>query len=136
MNNRISWEEYALRIAEVAAQRSEDIYIQVGACVLDKDNRVVGVGYNGLAPTKNVNDEFWKDRDERRKFILHAEANALSMVKRGDAVLLACNLLPCSSCATLIAAHGIKKVIYRTPYNRDMASLEIFDFYGIECKQL
>jgi dCMP deaminase len=136
MNNRISWEEYALRIAEVAAQRSEDIYIQVGACVLDKDNRVVGVGYNGLAPTKNVNDEFWKDRDERRKFILHAEANALAMVKRGDAVLLACNLLPCSSCATLIAAHGIRKVVYRTPYNRDMASLEIFDFYGIEYKQL
>lgn len=136
MSNRITWEEYALRIAEVAAQRSEDIYVQVGACVLDKNNRVVGIGYNGLAPMKNVNEEFWKDRDQRRKFILHAEANALSMVKRGDAVLLACNLLPCSSCATLIAAHGIKKVIYRTPYSRDMASLEIFDFYGIECKQL
>jgi dCMP deaminase len=136
MSNRISWEEYALRIAEVAAQRSEDIHIQVGACVLDKDNRVVGVGYNGLAPTKNVNENFWKDRDHRRKFMLHAESNALSMVTRGDATLLACNLLPCSSCATLIAAHGIKKVVYRMPYKRDMSSLEIFEFYGIECKQL
>lgn len=136
MKNRISWEEYALKIAEVAAERSEDIYIKVGACVLDADNRVIGVGYNGLAPSKNVENKFWEDRDQRRKFILHAEANALSMVKRGDAVLLACNLLPCSSCATLIAAHGVKKVVYRMPYNRDMASLEIFDFYNIECKQL
>jgi dCMP deaminase len=136
MNNRISWEEYALRIAEVAAQRSEDVYVQVGACVLDSNNRVIGVGYNGLAPTKNVNESFWKNRDERRKFIIHAEANALSMVKRGNAKLIACNLLPCSSCATLIASHGIKKVIYRNPYKRDMTALEVFEFYGIECHQL
>lgn len=136
MNNRISWDEYALRIAEVAAQRSEDIYVQVGACVLDINNRVIGVGYNGLAPSKNVKENFWSNRDERRKFIIHAEANALSMIRRGDAELIACNLLPCSSCATLIASHGIKKVVYRMPYNRDMNALEVFDFYGIECIKL
>jgi len=85
---------------------------------------------------KYVNEDFWIDRDQRRKFIIHAEANALSMVKRGDAKSLACNLLPCSSCATLIASHGITKVVYRMPYKRDMAALEVFDFYGIECKQI
>jgi dCMP deaminase len=136
MRTRISWEEYALRIAEVAAQRSEDIHIQVGACVLDKNNRIVGVGYNGLAPNKNVNIDFWKDRDHRRKFMLHAEANALNNVKFGDAELLACTLLPCSSCASLIAANGIKRVVYRELYNRDQNALEIFDFYNIECKKI
>jgi dCMP deaminase len=136
MKTRISWEEYALRIAEVAAQRSEDIHIQVGACILDKNHRIVGVGYNGLAPQKNVNPKFWEDRDYRRKFILHAEANALNNVKYGEGELLACTLLPCSSCATLIAAKGIKKVVYRELYNRDQNALEIFDFYKIICEKI
>jgi len=134
--NRITWEEYALRIAEVAAQRSEDVWMKVGACVLDKNNMVLGVGYNGLAPNKNVESKFWEDRDHRRKFMLHAEANCLSMIKRGDGNLLACTLLPCSSCATLIAANGIKKVVYRELYNRDTSAIEIFDFYNIECLKI
>jgi dCMP deaminase len=136
MNKRPSWEEYALKIAEVTALRSEDPYMKVGACVLNKDNRIIGVGYNGLAPGVNVDESFWADRDQRRKFMIHAEANALSLVNRGEGVLLACTLLPCSSCATLIAGHGIKEVIYKETYHRDTASLEIFDFYKIKCYKL
>jgi dCMP deaminase len=132
---RLSWEEYALKIAEVTALRSEDPYMKVGACVLNKDNMVIGVGYNGLAAGKIVNDVFWHDRDERRKYMIHAEANALSLVSRGDGVLLASTLLPCGSCATLIAGHGIKKIVYRETYKRDTSSLEIFEFYGINCTQ-
>ena len=132
---RLSWEEYALKIAEVTALRSEDPYMKVGACVLNKDNMIIGVGYNGLAAGKNVTDVFWHDRDERRKYMIHAEANSLSLVNRGDGVLLACTLLPCGSCATLIAGHGIKKVVYRETYKRDTSSIEIFNFYGINCQQ-
>lgn len=135
MSNRLTWEEYALKIAEVTALRSEDPYMKVGACVLNKDNRIIGVGYNGLAPGINVDESFWADRDQRRKYMIHAEANCLSLVDRGEGVLLACTLLPCSSCATLIAGHGIKKVVYKETYHRDTASLEIFDFYGIKCSQ-
>jgi len=133
---RISWKDYALKMAEVTTLRSEDPFMKVGAVVLNKENRVVGVGYNGLASGKNVTEEFWKDRDERRKYMIHAEANALLNVKRGEGDLLACTLLPCGSCATLIAAHGIKHVIYNEVYKRDTSSLEIFKFYGIECEQL
>lgn len=133
---RISWKDYALKIAEVTTLRSEDPFMKVGAVVLNKENRVVGVGYNGLASGKNVTEEFWKDRDERRKYMIHAEANALLNVKRGEGDLLACTLLPCGSCATLIAAHGIKRVVYKEVYKRDTSSLEIFKFYGIECEQL
>ncbi|NBO98702.1 MAG: deoxycytidylate deaminase [Proteobacteria bacterium] len=132
---RLTWEEYALKIAEVTALRSEDPYMKVGSCVLNSDNRIIGVGYNGLAAGKHVTDEFWSDRDQRRKYMIHAEANALSLVDRGQGVLLACTLLPCSSCATLIAGHGISKVVYRETYKRDESALEIFDFYGIKCEQ-
>ena len=134
--NRISWEKYAMKIAETAALRSEDPYQKVGACVLDKDNRIVGVGYNGLAAGKNPPNGFWDDRDLRRKYMIHAETNALSLVDRGQAVTLACTLLPCGSCATQIAAHGIKKVLYGEVYKRDLSSLDIFHFYGIECIEI
>jgi dCMP deaminase len=133
--DRLSWEEYALKIAKAASLRSEDPYMKVGACVLNKKNRIVGVGYNGLSSGVNVTPEFWKDRDERRKYMIHAEANALAFVKQNRGVLLACTLLPCKSCATLIAGRGIKKVVYIETYKRDVSALEIFDFYKIECKQ-
>lgn len=134
--SRLNWEEYALRIAEVAALRSEDPYQQVGACALDDNNRVIGVAYNGLAQGTNVSKDFWSDRDYRRPFMIHAEANLLSLFERNRCKLLACTLLPCSSCATLIAAHGIKKVVYKEIYKRDSSSIDILNFYGIEVKQL
>jgi dCMP deaminase len=133
---RLSWEKYALSIAEVAALRSEDPYQQVGACALDHNNRVIGVAYNGLAQGVNVTEEFWADRDKRRPFMIHAEANLLSLFERNRCKLLACTLLPCSSCASLIAAHGIKKVVYKDVYKRDTSAINILNFYGIEVKQL
>lgn len=136
MSDKLSWEEYALSFAEVAAKRSEDPYMKVGACILDKNHRVVGMGYNGLVSGKNVTESFWQDRDERRKYMIHAEPNALFHVKRGDGDLLACTLLPCSSCATLIAGHGIKRVIYKELYKRDTSALEIFKFYNISCEMI
>lgn len=128
---RPSWDQYAINIAHVAASRSEDIR-KVGACALDHNNRVIGVAYNGLAAGKVVGVEFWEDRDTRRPYMIHAESNLLSLFKRGEAMLVACTLLPCSCCATNIAAHGIKRVVYSETYDRDMGALEIFRFYNIE----
>lgn len=132
---RISWEEYAIAIAETASLRSEDPYMKVGACILNESNRIVGIGYNGLASGKKAPDKFWDDRDKRRQYMIHAEANALLNVKHGEGFVLACTLLPCKSCATLIAGHGIKKVIYKEIYKRDTSAFDIFDFYNIEHKQ-
>ena len=65
--------------------------------------------------------------------MIHAEVNCLSLFKKGEAQMLAVTLLPCSSCATMIAGYGISKVIYRDVYERDTSALEILDFYNIEC---
>ncbi len=132
---RVSWEQYALNIAEAAAERSEDHFVKVGACALNVKKMVIAVGYNGLASGKNVRYDFWRNRDYRRKFMLHAEVNCLSLFKKDEAEMLASTLLPCSSCAAMIAAYGISKVVYRDLYERDTSSLEIFKFYDIECIQ-
>ncbi len=78
---RISWEEYALDIAETASSRSEDHYVKVGACALNEQRMVVAVGYNGLASGKDVRYDFLRNRDHRRKFMIHAEVNCLSLFK-------------------------------------------------------
>tara|TARA_Y100001963_G_scaffold135194_1_gene196558 strand:+ start:247 stop:840 length:594 start_codon:yes stop_codon:yes gene_type:complete len=132
---RPSWEQYALNIACAVAERSEDIYQKVGACALNDKNMVIAVGYNGLASGKDVSHAFLRNRNHRRPFMIHAEVNCLSLVKRGEVKMLACTLLPCSSCAAMIAAYGVEKVVFKEIYNRDKSGLEIFKFYGIECIQ-
>lgn len=130
--SRLSWEQYALKLAEGASLRSEDPYQQVGACALAKDGRVLALGYNGLAAGVSASEHFWQDRDERRKYMIHAEANCLSMIKSSDCELLASTLLPCSYCATMIAAYKIPRVVYKEEYDKDSAAHDIFKFYDIE----
>ena len=135
MSSRISWERFAIDIAETASLRSEDPHRQVGACALNHQNMVVGVGYNGLASGKDVDKGFWEDRDARRPYMIHAEANCLSLCKKSEVRLLAVTLLPCSYCATLIASYGVEKVVYRDTYLHDNKACEILSFYGIALHQ-
>lgn len=133
---RISWNKYALNLAAEASKRSEDPHVQVGACALSHDNRVLGVAYNGLVSGKNVGDEFWVDRDYRRKYMIHAETNLLSLFERGEARLVACTLLPCGYCARMICAWQIPEIVYRDEYNLDSEGLDIFKFYGVKVTKI
>lgn len=134
---RISFEEMAINIADVVKERSEDPYKKVGACILNKEGRVLSIGYNGLLSKQKVKNKFWKNRDERRKFIIHAEINALASISRYDnPYVLASSLLPCSTCAINICAHGIKNVFYSEEYNKDILAYEIFDFYKVKLKKI
>lgn len=133
---RLSWEKYALELAKTASLRSEDPYVQVGACALDSQHKVLGLGYNGLAPGKEVEKEFWYDRDKRRPFMIHAEANCLSLFTSGECEILAVTLMPCPSCATLIASYQIKKIVYQDINRQTDESIEILDFYDIKLQQL
>jgi len=133
---RLSWSKYALNLAVEASKRSEDPHVQVGACALSSDNRVLGVAYNGLVSGKNVGNEFWLDRDYRRKYMIHAETNLLSLFERGEARLIACTLLPCNYCARMICAWQVPEIVYRDEYPQDNEGLDIFRFYGVKVTQL
>ena len=128
---RLTWEELAMGITEVAAKRSEDPYVKVGACVLRHDNSVAGVGYNGAPRGINID---WSNRDDRRKRVVHAEVNALSYCRPHEVKFLACTLLPCNACLTLCASYGIKKIIYSQLYDKDDSSTRIASEFGIELK--
>ena len=136
--SRISWENYALELAKTASMRSEDPYKKVGACALSFDNRVLGVAYNGLKSGKNPDVSFWKDRDARRPYMIHAESNVLSLFSRNECRLLAVTMMPCSCCARMICAWNIPEVVYFEEYNNieSKYSMDIFEFYDVKITKL
>jgi dCMP deaminase len=129
----MSWEEYAMALAEVAALKSKDPYVKVGCCLLRHDNTIASLGYNGFPSGV---EEDWSDRDERRKYVNHSEQNALRFIKPNECYLAAITLLPCNDCLKSLASYGIKKVIYREVYDKDDSSLTLANKFGIELKQL
>ena len=129
---RSTWEEYALSLASVASLRSEDPYLKVGACALRHDNSVGALGYNGAPPGIEID---WSNRDERRKRVVHAEVNALRYINPDECYLLACTHMPCNDCLKMIAAYGVKKVIFKDVYDKDTSSLQLSKEFNIELKQ-
>ena len=130
-SDRISIPEYAMKLAKIAAMRSEDAFRKVGAVGLTEDNRIVALAYNGLAPGEEAVPGFWEDRDSRRKFMIHAEQNLCSLVRRNDMKKVAVTTLPCESCANLLAAHGVREVFYGEDYAGE--SLEVLRRHGVKC---
>ncbi len=132
---RLSIPAYAMALAHVASLRSEDPFRKVGAVAIDFDNRVIGTAYNGLAPGYNAGQDFWNDRDDRRKYMLHAEVNLCSLFTRGNVRLVACTTKPCTSCMQMLCAYGVKEVYYRDDYPESEADL-IAARYGIQLVQM
>jgi dCMP deaminase len=44
----LSWDDYFMAIASLSAHRSKDPILPKGACLVDAENRVIGIGYNGF----------------------------------------------------------------------------------------
>lgn len=44
----MSWDDYFMSVSFLSAMRSKDPSTQVGACIVNEDKRIVGIGYNGF----------------------------------------------------------------------------------------
>jgi dCMP deaminase len=114
----ISWDEYFMGVALLSGKRSKDPNTQVGACIVNEKNKIVGAGYNGL-PIGCDDDEFpWSKEGEFLKtkypYVCHAELNAIlnniGMDLKGCKIYTA--LFPCNECTKAIIQAGITEVIY------------------------
>jgi dCMP deaminase len=124
----MNWDEYAMSIAEVVANKSKDPWHKVGAVILREDHSIASVGYNGFP--QGV-EEDWSDREERKKYVIHAEQNALRYTQPGEGKTLVSTLLPCRDCLKTIAAYKIKRVLYKEVYKSDPIALEIAEKMGV-----
>lgn len=133
--SRLSIPQYAISLARVASLRSEDPYRKVGAAALDFDNRVIGTAYNGLAPGFDAPHDFWNNREERQKFMLHAEVNLCSLFVRGQAKIVATTTMPCTACMQTLCAYGIQEIYYDEIYHNSHAP-EIADKYNVKLERV
>ena len=58
----LTWDQYFMGVAMLSAQRSKDENTQVGACIVNKENKILSMGYNGM-PTGCNDDEMPWERE-------------------------------------------------------------------------
>eukprot|EP01061_Rhynchopus_euleeides_P013792 TRINITY_DN23967_c0_g2_i3.p1 TRINITY_DN23967_c0_g2~~TRINITY_DN23967_c0_g2_i3.p1 ORF type:complete len:307 (+),score=113.05 TRINITY_DN23967_c0_g2_i3:113-922(+) len=157
--NYLTWDEYFMGIAVLSAQRSKDPNRQVGACIVDDNKRIMGIGYNGFP--KGCSDDVlpWGGKERLRgkeapdmvmgiddpvflqtkyPFVCHAEANAIlnchSRMLNGCTIYVA--MFPCNECTKLIIQSGITKVVFLSDKNHShpgwVAARKMLDLAKVE----
>jgi len=153
--NYLSWDTYFMSVAILSSMRSKDNKTKTGACIVNKNNRIIGVGYNGLPKGLSDDDQrFWCDDDDcdilnsKHTYIIHAEQNAIynKISQNIENSTLYVTLMPCTDCAKSICQVGIKKVIYLTkkPHHEEenkaveimftSAKIELIEFNNLQIK--
>lgn len=127
LNTRPDWDEYFLGIAEAVSKRGDCSRRQVGAVVVDGENRIVSTGFNGAEPggPSCLNGECPRARSDVPPgssydtgpgacIAVHAEANALLYAGREGTLGSTLYLTdpPCDGCMKLIKAAGIVKIVW------------------------
>lgn len=110
------WSERFMHLAEHVATWSKDPSTQVGCVIVDKQNRVVSLGFNGFP--RGIKDlaHRYEDKEVKYLFVAHAERNALDNAPLSvEGCTLYSPLLPCNECAKSIIQKGIKKVVSYEP---------------------
>ena len=84
----LSWDDYFMSVALLSGKRSKDPSTQVGACIVNKNNIIESIGYNGL-PKGCSDDEFPWDKEgdtlnTKYPFVVHAELNSILNAKGKD----------------------------------------------------
>ena len=141
----ISWDQYFMGIALMSAHRSKDPNTQVGACIVDQNNKILSIGYNGMPRGCNDDDMPWEREgevlDTKYAYVCHAELNAILNYSGGslEGAKVYVTLFPCNECAKAIIQCGIKEIIYKSDKYMDsaatIASKRMFDMAGVKYRQ-
>eukprot|EP00970_Alexandrium_tamarense_P014360 scaffold4049_cov204-Alexandrium_tamarense.AAC.47 len=142
----LSWDDYFMAVSFLSAQRSKDPNTQVGACIVDTNKSIIGIGYNGFP--RGCSDEHlpWArhascDLHKKYPYVVHAEVNAIlnkcSASVRGATIYVA--LFPCNECSKVIIQSGIREVVYLNDFYHDTdacrASRIMFKMAGVKLRQ-
>jgi len=144
---RPGWDEYFMKIAQVASMRSNCIKRRVGAVIV-RDRRIVSTGYNGTPRgTKNCNEggcprcNSLASSGTRLDECLcsHAEENAITQAAyHGTSVkdgLLYTTFAPCLMCSKMTINSGIIEVIFNVDYPLNDTSFQLFGQAGVKIRR-
>lgn len=146
MKNKIlTWDEYFMSLSHLSGKRSKDPSTQVGACIVNQNKRIVGIGYNGMPYGCNDDEYPWEREGDfmntKYAYVVHAELNA---ILNSTAPLKNCSiyvsLFPCNECAKAIIQSGITEVVYESDKYADTdsvkASKKMFESAGVKLRQI
>jgi dCMP deaminase len=144
----IGWHSMFMGVALLASARSKDHRTRNGACIVTPDNRIIGVGYNGLPRGCDDHDAtYWSDDDDnaylsRHSYVVHAEINAIlnCVVLPLTGATIYTTQFPCPRCAQAIIQSGMRKVVYLREKSHhalpNAAANKMFDASGVGCEPL
>ncbi len=139
LDTRPSWDQYFMRMAFLAASRSNCTRRKVGAVIV-KDKNVLATGYNG-PPSGTVHcdvvgcirDELNVPSGERHELCrgLHAEQNAIIQaavhgVSIRDSVIYI-TTHPCVVCSKMLMNSQIREVIFAQGYPDELSELMLME---------
>lgn len=140
-NDYITWDEYFMGIALLSAMRSKDENTQVGACIVNDENKILSLGYNGMPIGCSDSEMPWKRQgapiDTKYMYVCHAEFNAIlnSPAPSLKGARIYVTLFPCNECAKAIIQSGIKEIVYLSDKysgtDADIAAKRMFDMTGV-----
>lgn len=111
---RPTWDEYYVEMLQVVRKRATCNRAKHSA-ILVRENRVIGMGYNGSAPgAPHCLDDECLVIDNHCRRTIHAEANAFLFAAKSGTRLVGATLyitgMPCIDCAKDIVSVGITAV--------------------------
>ncbi len=143
-DNRPSWDEYFMEMAELTAKRSTCLRRQVGAVIV-QNKHIIATGYNG-APRGVAHcaekggclrEQLKVPSGQRHELCraLHAEQNAIIQAAtlgqsiEGGSIYITHQ--PCSICSKMIINAGISRIVVKEGYP-DKLAVEILDEAGLK----
>ena len=110
----MNWDEYFMKIAETVALKSKDPSSKMGCVIVDKNKRVVSLGYNGMVQGADESKMTLSERPMKYYFAIHSEMNALIFARRD---LTGCTIYnkvaTCENCLKYYLQAGIKSFVYK-----------------------
>lgn len=145
---RPSWDEYFMDIAEVVSRRSNCMKRKVAAVIV-KDKRIISTGYNGTPRgVQNCNEggcprcnSFAPSGSGLTECLCsHAEENSIVQaayhgISVKDATIYS-TFSPCLLCTKMIINSGIVRVVYKADYPLNDVSFDLFRQAEVECEKL
>lgn len=137
---RISWEQYFIAQARIAALRSTCTRLMVGAVIV-RENRIIASGYNGsVSDGDHCIDDGCYVVEGHCVRTIHAEANALlQCAKFGvptNGTTLYATHFPCLQCTKQIIQAGVKEIYYEEDYRNHALAIQLFQEADITVHQI
>lgn len=114
-NSLANWNKRFLKLAKEVASWSKDPSKQVGVIYVGENRNILATGYNGFPRGIEDSDERLNVREDKYKYVVHAEQNGiynacLNGQSLKNSIAYVYGLPVCSECTKALIQVGVKEV--------------------------